>query len=397
MSSRKPGYLIGVILLALVMSAPQILVLLQTGAGTFFGIGSLPFRSRLLGVGSPVLFGGSVWSAAFWRDRLVFISDIRGRKDGTLEWVVSTIDVETGKITDLDLGLTVPHGIVPVSIGDRLWFASHNGAMPVGSSFELVENALQRVPFVVPISTAGDDQRFLLDGEPACVVATPGSGFQVSTFTAGKWGNNRDVVLPTRYGEETFNFKYHSHLSCLNHGDGTHVFLHYGLRLFHRDGLELQAVDATGALLNGGTGHSATAVNEAVSALRVANSDGATTGWTLVREQPNALPTIFHSNQDLFGMVVGGQPAAMIVDDSGDFQPVGHCYRFDGAAWSEFATQTFPFGTNQIRVLPSHGGQKTFVVATSRTGAAHIFAVETTGIRPTNGASQHNQIGRAHV
>ncbi len=368
MSSRKPGYLIGVILLTVVLSFPHLVFMSESA----LGIRSLPFRSRLLGIGSPVFLGGSVWSSAFWRDQFVFISDISGAANGSFEWVVSTIDIETGKITELDTRVRVPNFVQPTALGDHLWFAAFNGSGPVpqGKSFEMIDGVLQPAEFVVLSSVIGEEQRFLLDGTPAYIVNLATKGFQVSTLTDGVWGDNRDVVLPTHFGNEPIDFKNTVHLSCLNQGDRIHVFLHYGLRLFYHEGLDLQPENGAEAPLHPGIG------------------DGATAGWSLVRAQPSPIPTIYKSHQNLFGLLVDGQPMALIVDDTGDHQPVGHLYRFDGTNWSEWATQTFPFGARDFRVLPSRDGQKSYIVATSMTQVGQVYAVEATGFRALTWSSR---------
>ena len=301
--------------------------------------------------------------------------------DGEFDWTVSAIDPESGKTTDLGLSLRGRNYFSTRAYGDRLWFIGNT------ESYELVDDVFQPAQFVTPRSWSSEGQWFLLNGAPAYLERV-GNGFAVLKMTAGRWSNAGDVVLPDRYGDWTLDPRHRPWLSCVSQGNRIHVFLHAEGRLLHREGLELQTAGVqVDPLSRPNVAESLT--NEPVSALQAANSDGWSTGWTLVRETPNTQP-IANSSQasHLFGLMVGGQPAALIVDDVQDGMLVGHFYRFDGAEWSEFATHTFPFGANQLRVLPCRDGQKSYLVASTTTGAAHVFAVEATGIRKTDGASQ---------
>ena len=86
-------------------------------------------------------------------------------------------------------------------------------------------------------------------------------------------------------------------------------------------------------------------------------------------------------------MLVGGQPATLIVKGLDTGNPVGHLYRFDGTKWSEFVIQAFPFGTNRVRAVTCRDGEKSYLVAVTSTGTAQVYAVEASGIRRTNGAA----------
>ena len=387
MSSRKPGYLIGVILLALVMSAPQLILCFQIGVQAYqMREWPLPL---LPGLVSPLSYSNLLtYDAAFWRDKFVYVSSGQPRSNGIFDWRVTATDPETGETTDLGLELSSRGGFLPMVFGDRLWFVGN------GESFEVVDGAVQPSTFVTPRSWPQERQRFLLNGEAAHVEKVP-NGFTVSTFQAGAWGNTSVVVLPSSQRDRTFdktsvNFQRDTSMTCLNQGDRIHVFLWVAGHLLHREGLELQPVGAPDDPRNQRLNGNPESTDESVSALKAANTEGEIAGWSLVREA--IMGNSPHGPQHLLGMLVGGQPAALIVDDAQTGYPVGRLYRLDGAKWSEFATQVFPFGSNQFRAVTCRDKQKSYLVATTSMGAAHVYAVESAGMRPTNGAApQMNQ------
>lgn len=379
MSSRKPGYLIGVVLLALVMSSPQFLTCLKLGVA-MSQTRSWPPLPPIPGFGGWRENDGLFTYAAFWRDQFVIgVTFHQQRADGPYDWKVLAFDAESGAQTDLGLSLSGRSGFHPMSFGDRLWFIGNE------ESFELVDGVLQPATFSNAPAWPTDDQRFLLNGEAAYVSRTP-TGFSVTSFQAGKWGNESELAVPATLGDWTFHYNRGAWITCVSHGDRVHVFLHTEGRLFHREGLEFQqepAVDPLGRRFNG----VAATTDAPVSALRPTNFDGQSRGWSLVREKANVPPPEAYSHRNLFGMLFDGQPAALIVEDARDGVPVGHLYRFDGSTWTEFATQSFPFGSKLFRVISRRDGRKPYIVATTTTGAAHVFAVEATGIRATRGGS----------
>ena len=385
MSSRKPGYLIGVILLALVLSAPQIAIVLECGTEAYQS-GSWPTwrLPPIPGTSRAVVYGNNILTdSTFWRDQFIYVTYRQPVNFASLVCTIDAISPESGETTTLDITFTGRNGFQPMSFGERLWLIGGT------ESYEVVEGAVQPANLAAPRGWFPAEQQLLLNGEAAYVSGTPQSGFRVSTFTAGRWGNDRDVVLPNRYRDLMFRFQRGVYLTCLNQGDRVHVFLHTGGRLFYREGLELQPADTSSNPFNGQRASASKGADEPVSALRPVNFDGASAGWSLVREDTSRQhPLTPFTHQNLFGMLVGGRPAAMIVEDNQDGTPVGKFYRFDGTNWSEFATRTFPFGSNNFRAVSCRDGEKAYIVATTTTGAGQVYAVEATGIRATKGASQ---------
>ena len=364
MSSRKPGYLLGVILLALVLSAPQLFVSFHLGMEAYQR-GRWPLTS-IPGFGGSMFYGSALSHTTFWRDQFLSVGYGKQRPEGGFNWKVNTFDPESSEWTDLGLSWSGRNYFQTMSFGDRLWFFGNT------ESFELVDGEFQPSQFVAPRSWLGDGQRFLLHGEPAYVERV-NNGFTVSTLKAGTWGNTSDVVVPARHGDWPLPLKAGASMTCLSHDGSIHVFLQTERRLFHHEGLELQPSVVSFNPWKREYTRSAGSADEPVSALRTANSDGKSTGWALVRELANTSRDLTGSHQNLFGMLVGGQPAAMIVDEFHDGYLEGHLYRFDGTAWSEFATQVFPFGSNQFRVVSCRDGLKSYIVASTTTGP-HTFS-----------------------
>ena len=387
MSSRKPGYLIGVIVLALVTSAIQIANVLGTGADAY-RYGSWPTWQLppIPGTSRAVVYGNNILThSTFWQDQFIYGYHRWHFTNGTLELMVNAISPESGELTTLDITVAGRSGFQLMAFGERLWLVGDK------ASYEVIEGAAQPATFVAPRLWLTDGQRLLLNGEAAYLSDLNGFiPIQVSTFRNGAWGHEQDVLLPSRYRDLRLHSQQSTHLTCLNQGDRIHVFLHNDGRLFYREGLELRPADISVNPFSGQVVSVTKWNDEPASALRPVNFDGEPVGWSLVREEPNVKPTrgVIYSHQDLFGMLVGGQPAAMFVEDDQDGSPVGKFYRFDGTNWSEFATQTFPFGSNQFRAVSCRDGEKAYIVATTTTGVGQVYAVEATGIRATKGASQ---------
>ncbi len=398
MSSRKPGYLIGVMLLSLVLSAPQLLIGFQFAAMSL-QTGWLQLPS-LPGFGGAYQYQNLLSSVTFWQDQFVYLSYRKFNYvnvttgTGTFDGVLTGIDPETGQTSELSIHFSGTGGFQPMIYGDRLWLAG-NGA--IGSSLEVIDGGTRPAQFVMPRAWPHESQRFLLNGEPAYIEKT-GQGFTASTLKAGAWVSAGDVVLPSSHREWTFgksrvNFGSSTFMTCLNQGDRLHVFLYVGGSVLYREGLDLQpsGQDYRSLIKSVVKGRLNASIADGIlanlpaSALRAANVEVTADGWQLVHDEVELRSaTHLHSGGQ---MLVGGQPATLIVKGLDTGNPVGHLYRFDGTTWSESLTQAFPFGTNQVRAVTCRDGEKSYLVASTSTGTAHVYAVEASGIRKTNGAA----------
>lgn len=385
MSSRKPGYLIGVILLALVLSAPQLLIGFQFAVHAY----------QIGGWSLPPLPGNLLNSVTFWNDKFVYVTyRSHNPVTGVFDWKFDAIDPETGEYSSPDMSISGFSGFQLMSYGDRLWL-SGNGAN--ASSYEMVDGVAQPSQFVTPKTWPRESQRFLLNGEPA-YIDKKSQNFTVSTLKAGAWVTAGDVVLPSSHRDWTFgktrvNFSRATFITCLSQGDRVHVFLYVDGSVLHREGLDLQpsGQDINSLVKSVVNGRLDVRVADGIlanlpaSALRAANVEAATDGWQLVHDRAEPwVPNHIHTGVQ---MLVGGQPATLIVKGLDTGHPVGHVFRFNGTKWSEFLTQAFPFGTNQIRAVTCRDGEKSYLVAITSTETAHVYAIEASGIRKTNGAA----------
>ena len=119
MSSRKPGYLIGVMLLSLVLSAPQLFI------GFQFAVHVYQFRGWMLpslpGFGSAYQYQNQLNSVTFWQDKFIDISFQSYNSATTqFDWKFYAIDPETGEHSSPDISLSGISGFQEMSFGDRL-------------------------------------------------------------------------------------------------------------------------------------------------------------------------------------------------------------------------------------------------------------------------------------
>ena len=409
MSSRKPVYVIGVILLAIAMAAPQLADFSRDGINELRSAFELWYYNVGFGFsGRP----GRLHSAEFCRDKFVF-SDWRGAAWGELSGTgglnisVWEMDPETGESTDL--GWMVPGPgqgyFEPMAFENRLWlvsrFVGENRAQdvtaPNDEAFEIIDRMPRPCQFLkCPIRSGrgGSPVPFLLNGDPACVVPMI-DGIVVSTWHAGAWDTGRYVVLPDSTKAWTFSttqvrFDDDQRMTCIHQGDRIHTFLGVEGRTLYREGLELLPASSTTPtpVARRGMGiqevqHDAS--NEPASALRTANTEDQIAGWSLVRDAPERTAS-WHVLHEPYGLLVSGQPAVLVVDDIDTGYPVGHLYLFDGTGWSEFANQPFPFGSRQFHVATRHDAQKAYIVATTSMGVEYVYSVDGAGVRATTGA-----------
>ena len=382
MSSRKPGYMIAVILLALVLTTPQILVAV--------GIGLESLQNRQLslpvpipGLGSTQYYFSTLQFAPFWRGKFVYGGVSSFTAHGLFDWTVWAVDPETGETTNLKLGLPGGRAFNPVVLGDRMCLVVGNEA------YEVVDGVARPSDLVMTFQMWQDGQQFVWKGDPAVVEGMPSSGFTVSTLQKGALQPVGVVVLPASdrdwmLGGIPIRIGSGSLMQVYDSENGFQLFLHSGGRLLHHRGLELELVPTMAGVRRGGPVESAVALDQPVSALKAANTDAGLVGWSLVREKP---AFGYFSRGYVHGLLIERQPTALIVDDASSGHPVGRLYRLEGTTWTEFASQPFPFGSQQFRTVVAQDGLRSYVVASTSTGDAHVYALEATGFRKTNGAA----------
>lgn len=387
MPNRKPGYVIGVILVGIAFSVPPVAGLLAAGWNLYQWRGFF----RPISIFGPPVGSHILEVASFGQDKFLYVCG--GKRTG--EFTIMTTNPETGETSALDLAFSMPSNFTPFVACDRIWVLGMN------RSFEVVDGALQDSK----LTTTGfggllNESYFLWDGEPA-VVGMKAGGFPVSFFQNGSWTKIGHVDIPDfgrerMFGEIPIHFVMGTSLSgtsqirVLESEDGLHVFLHNEGRLFHHKGLDLNVeplsnvTSPVGAFPNRLPNYRAD-LDPPVSALKASNSDADLVGWSLIGE------TAVVGNQGqicAFGLLIAGQPAALIVENAMSGNAIGHVYRLEGAKWNEFDSLAFPFGSFRFRTVTTHDGQRSYVVTTTATGVCRIYALEATGIRKTNYTDQ---------
>jgi uncharacterized RDD family membrane protein YckC len=368
-SSRKPGYLLGILILAVLCSLPHFIVVIPALV-EFVTYRRIPYQLQFLhNWGRVFREQDLISSAEFWQDRFVELRYL-DVSNGAVIWKVGFIDPRTRTATYLNGKTPETLGPQALTFGSRLWVMGYE----FGS--ELIDGQFQSSSMVHPRMWLHEQQRFLLAGEPAFVEFAAAT-FTISTLTAGGWGVSHELVLPdsqpTTIDGIPIDFKKASKATCINQGDRLHLFLDVEGRLLHHEGLELRAAASNVGL-----------PDQPVSALNAANKPADVTGWTVVNKVPMQATGTFvgypaFSNK--FGMFVEGKPAAIVVDTADASAVVGHLFRLENGQWSEFATQTFPFGTSVIRAVTRQDHQSSFVLAKTSAGLAHLYEVTADGIQ----------------
>lgn len=370
MSSRKPGYLLGIGFLAVICTLLQFVVFFLT-SGDF--VTRRPIWHRLHTLhnwGRVFREQDQISSDEFWQDRFVYLR-YHGFRNGRK---LGLIDPRTRTATYLDGDIPDASGAQLLAFGSRLWLT---GSQPAS---ELIDGQFQSSSMVHPRIWLHEQQRFLLAGEPAFVEFAT-TRFTISTLSAGVWGISHELVLPD--GQPTLidgipiDFKKASKATCINQGDRLHLFLEVEGRMLHHEGLELRAAVGSAASNVG-------LLEQPASALNAANTPADATGWTIVNKVPMQATGIFVGYSAMcnqFGLLVDGKPAAIVVDTSDASAMVGHLFRLENGQWSEFATQTFPFGTSAIRAVICQDHQTSFVLAKTSAGLVHLYEVKADGIQ----------------
>jgi uncharacterized RDD family membrane protein YckC len=385
LSNRKPGYLFGIFLLAVFCSAPHLFVLFKLASDAVV-MKRWPFQWNT-NWGRVVQQGGMMSHTAFVRDRFLYLS-YRDRVNGVFQWNLTAFDPRTRTEASLKINVRGATGFQVLTFGSRLWLIAPSEA------YEVVGDTARPSTMVIPTPWVAESQRFLLDDEPA-VIAKSGLRFAISTFKAGAWVVSDDLLLPDGQRETLvdgipIHFAKAVTATCLNQGDRIHLFLEIDSRMLYRQGLDLQA--ATGSQTR-----TVGLPDEPASALNAIKTTDDASAWTVINKAPIPdfgpnVPLRYVGNGNKFGILVSGHPAALIVDRSDPGAMVGHLFRFEGRQWVEFATQTFPFGTVAIRTVVSQDGLSSLIVATTSTGAAHVYEVDASSVRLMSG----NQAFTAH-
>ncbi|HEY4258841.1 MAG TPA: RDD family protein [Schlesneria sp.] len=378
MSHRKPRYLLILFVLVVFCSAPHLVILFKL-ASDAVAMRRLPFQLNQ-SWGQVVQRGGMMSHSTFARGRFRYLN-YRERVNGQYQWTLTTIDPRTRTEDVMPFQIPSAAFLQVLRFGSRLWIVGNSEA------YEVVGDEARPSSMINPTPWVAEPQRFLLDGEPAVIVKS-GTRFTISTFETGVWAVSHNLLLPDRPGETIvdgvpINFSKAGNATIVNQGDRIHLYLEVDGWLLYREGLDLQSV--TGSAIR-----TAGLPEESASALRMLKTNEASATWSLINKAAiadvgvNFAPR-YRMTGNKFGLLVDGQPAALLVDGSDPGTMIGHLFRFDGRVWTEFDTQTFPFGTAAIRVAFDQDGQDSFIVARTSTGVVNAYEVDASGVLATPG------------
>ena len=118
---------------------------------------------------------------------------------------------------------------------------------------------------------------------------------------------------------------------------------------------------------------------EPASALMPTNAKDDLAEWTLVCSNAvdlSSLPNPGAMVRNYYPILIDRQPAVLAVEDVSTGYPLGRVHRFNGRKWSEFASQSFPFGSISFRAETPRDGMTSYLVATTSTGAAQVYVVD---------------------
>ena len=408
MSRRKPGYVIGVILLAVLLSAPQVIIGGGLG-GLWYWQGRYPLPT-LPGFGNNGFLINQYYSVSCWKDQLI---QFNLNQNGKSSCQITMKDPETGATKELDLPLPEGDRFLAIHIGDHLWLTGKS------ETYEVVDSALVKRPVPIPYPNTRQNQWFfyqipadqqgpnelpnlnsLSNTDETTVLAyleKTKTGFCVKAFRNGAWNAVGNLRLPTIAQNRLVSPStgkpglalmsgVKATVQIFNTGDDVHLFLHNDGYVLYRKGLEFEPNNKAISIPTVVSDPTNDTTVKTVSMTHTSDTEFADIvnnpewkGWSLVCDQPvddfNGVMRYTH------GLVVGGMPAAVIVEGTLSGNPIGRFYRFDGQAWSEWTTLSFPFGSSSFRTLSGQDGQKSYLIATTTTQTMHLYAVEATGFR----------------
>ena len=408
MSRRKPGYVIAVILLAVLLSAPQVII----GGGLgylWYSAGRYPLPT-LPGFGNNGFLMNQYNGVSCWKDQLIHFNL---NQEGKASCQITMRDPETGATKELDLPLPEGDRFQAIHIGDHVWLTGKS------DTYEVVDSALVKSPVHIPYPNTRQNQWFFYQfsadqqrpnelsdqksSSNAAKMTVPAylektrTGFVVKAFRNGAWDAIGNLRLPTIAQNRLVGpnpvkpglvpmLGAKATVQIFNAGDDVHLFLHNDGYVLYRKGLEFEPNEKAISIPTVVSDSTDDENVKTVSMTHTSDTEIADIvnnpewkGWSLVCDQPlddfNGVMRCTH------GLVVDGMPAAVIVEGTLSGNPIGHFYRFDGQAWSEWKTLSFPFGSTSFRTLCNQDGLKSYLIATTTTQSMHLYAVEATGFR----------------
>lgn len=391
MSSRKPGYLLGVFFLALITSLPQLAIIGFVLFGMYWSSG------QLILPGFPGLVKGNVSGNQYaaldlFRGNFVHFPDSISSEE-IASFTVKLIDPSTGGKSDWrpktakfgpKRGIRTRYQVV--QFGDRLFLTGRGG------SYEFIGDELKPCPSAVPPPPLPPrrSERFNWNGEPAIVQPSlKATGHKVVVGRDGKWTPVGDIAIPTvqvyrSNGDvpaevlRAFAVGKSSKVTVLQSNEDAHVFLLNDGLLSHHQGLELNGQITSDPDLS--SGQIVRAKYEHFDPSRP--TAGNVNPWTIVSKES---VTATNRSDCAYGLLIEGKPKAIIISDLSSPQSKAIFYELDSNQWTETYRAELPFATRNVRVVTAADGVASYLIATTANQVVHFFSIETQGLRKLHG------------
>jgi uncharacterized RDD family membrane protein YckC len=385
MPTRNQTYVASIIILAIVFTTPFLFAVTMIGFNVYFGRARLTLSlSDFCRTLPPHLFEFT----PLWRGQFVTIEGSWDWANDRIQYRAALVPAAGGESTPFPLKFGGRESIYGRVFGDRLFFQGHHQA------YEYSNGEWIDAPSEIAARFANDGQYFLWNGNPS-IISKSSDGFHVLSLANDSWGSVGILNLPDpdrliNLSGFPIYFRHANDAYVFNSATGTHLFLNVGGRLLYRKGLDFKQTANSQAATESDI--AVTAADNTASghpSLAVGNSDEGFSEFSLVRAE---LPTRHARNYaSLFGLLIDGEPAALIIDEATTGTPIGHLYRFDGSAWTEVFSHVFPFGSQSFRVLTTDDGVRSYVAVTTPTRNGYLYAIENSQLRETHssGTKRH--------
>lgn len=233
-------------------------------------------------------------------------------------------------------------------------------------------------PALPGISGAPDESssRFLINGQPAYGYWSA-SGYRVFQYEGADWDQGSDLELPDELSSN--QLKYTLKIRYFSFEDRVHVFVALPHIVYYREGLTLRRPGIAGV---------PDIVEEVGVPASKQDRQRQHDEWMslVVSEEPTKDAPLEEWKHPQAALI-NGEPIITAVgpSDSNTAQFELKVYRLTGSDWTLACSRVLPLNTYALRVGTTPNGARAYVLATTRLGWTHTFAIESSGIRRTRG------------
>ncbi len=312
---------------------------------------------------TPILFDGKSFSPT---------EDRRARVDATIE---------------------LPRHPVPQLIprGESLWVTEgHHALRQLGGA--------ERVELIDPSHHHGwsrPERRVVSQGRPEYFQAGPQGIRRVSLVNGGQWQTTASATLPLPLltpawkvadtvvrtsADQRAALNRDQFLRVVCDDSGVHLFVLFDTALLYRADIPFQkTANANGSLES--------LFSDAVSALLPENVPFRAEGWTVLTANlpipVTVPPTPTASNgmtaRKWYPLMIEGEPAVIVIDDSDPARPQGLAFRQQGKQWEQLTSCPFPFGTEQYSLVTENGARHAHFLTATSLGGWSCYRIDATG------------------